>query len=146
MQNVLGTTNNVEKAKMRINHVKPGHVFFHAGHAFIKLANPFPSALGCSLCGQGGYNAHNFSNAVHFCTNQDYQFDLSDFTLSLPQDKPGHQVQSPVKARDAIAALDCALSYIQELVPYLSPNDVSRLVLVPKIQSTLDAAKERGIQ
>lgn len=145
MQNVLSITNGIQMTSTRINFVKPGTVFFHKGHAFVKLANPFPSTMGCDNCKQSGYNVHNFSGAVHFCTHIDYNLEITDFTLTLPQDKPGRQVMPPVRSDNVLTALDVSVNIINNFMQCGEVHPADRM-LFKKVQSTLSAAKECGIQ
>lgn len=86
MNNTFELNNNTRTAKMRIAHLKPGQVFFHGNTSFVKLAKPFPSQMQCDACGEKSpWNVHNFSSAVHFCTNQEYEITLTDFILDFPQ-------------------------------------------------------------
>lgn len=74
-------TNSTYKMVDKIRNIKAGKIFFHANHAFVKLATPFESGMKCSNCGDSTFNAHNFGNAVHFCVDRPYEFTLTEFSI-----------------------------------------------------------------
>jgi len=83
-KNIFQRTNAVYNTITQFSDLKAGRVFFRGNAAFVKLATPIPSDLICSKCKQAVWNAHNFSNAVHFCPNQERVFGITDFIIDFP--------------------------------------------------------------
>lgn len=74
---------------MNINSIKNYSIFFHKytvhGNKtdwtpFFKIP-PKKCSFVCSDCKEAVWNANNFAGDVHFCTNKEYTFDVTKYSV-----------------------------------------------------------------